>query len=182
MTFTETILSGVFVVESDVFTDDRGAFVRAWMPEEFAAHGLETHVAQCSMAQNRHRGTIRGMHYRAAPFAEAKVIRAVRGTVFDVAIDLRPESPTYRRWVGVELSAANRRVLYIPRGLAHGYQTLTDDAELVYFVSAPYAPDHERGVRWNDPAFGIVWPLGAPSVIHERDATYPDFDPASVTR
>jgi len=176
MTFTETELPGVFVVESDVFPDDRGAFVRAWMPDEFAARGLETGIAQCSLALNHRRGTIRGLHYQIAPLAEAKVIRAVRGAVFDVAIDLRPESPTYLRWVGVELSDRNRQVLYVPPGFAHGYQTLADQTEILYFVSAPYSPEHQRGVRWNDPAFAIDWPLGAPTSIHERDATYPDFD------
>jgi len=176
MTFQETSLPGVWIVDSDVFPDDRGTFVRAWIPDEFSARGLETGIAQCSLSSNHRRGTIRGMHYQAPPFEEVKVIRAVRGTVFDVAVDLRPGSPTFCRWVGVELSAANRRLLYIPQGFAHGYQTLSDDTELLYFVSAPYVPEHQRGVRWNDPALAIDWPLGSPSVIHERDATYPDFD------
>lgn len=175
MVFVETTLPGVFVVECDVFTDERGAFVRAWMPDEFQRRGLDTRIAQCSIAVNKKRGTIRGLHYQAAPLEEVKNVRAIRGTVFDVAVDLRPDSPTFRQWVGVELSADNRRMLYIPQGLAHGYQTLTDDAELFYLVSTPYSAAHQRGVRWNDPAFGIAWPLGAPTVINDRDREYPDF-------
>jgi dTDP-4-dehydrorhamnose 3,5-epimerase len=116
------------------------------------------------------------MHYQAAPFEEAKVIRVVRGSVFDVAVDLRPDSPAFGQWVGWELTADNRQMMYVPPGCAHGYQTLADDTEVFYFVSAAYSPPHQRGVRWNDPAFGIVWPLGQPTSIHERDATYPDFD------
>lgn len=175
MTFTELLIPGVWQVDADVFPDARGAFIRAWMPDEFASRGLETGIAQCSMATNHHRGTIRGLHYQSAPHEEVKVVRVVRGAIFDVAVDLRPDSPTFRRWVGVELSAGNRRLLYLPKGMAHGYQTLTDDTEILYFVSAPYSPPHQQGVRWNDPAFGIDWPLGAPTMIHDRDATYPDF-------
>jgi dTDP-4-dehydrorhamnose 3,5-epimerase len=158
-----------------VFEDERGLFARAWMPDEFAAHGLETRIAQASLALTRRKGTIRGMHFQAAPFEEAKVVRAVRGGIFDVAVDLRPDSPTFKQWTGHELTSENRQVMYVPPGCAHGYQTLTDDAEVLYFVSAPYSPPHQRGVRWNDPAFGIGWPLGAPSSIHERDAGYADF-------
>lgn len=176
MIFTETAIAGVFIVDPDVYHDDRGAFVRAWMPDEFAARGLETRIAQGSLASSRARGTIRGMHYQAEPFAEAKIVRVVRGAVYDVIVDLRPESPTYRRWVGTELSETNRRIMYAPPGCAHGYQTLVDDTEVFYFVSAPYSPDHQRGVRWNDPAFGVTWPLGPPTRIHQRDATYPDFE------
>ena len=175
MKFTPTSIAGVLVVTPDVFEDERGLFARAWMPEEFAAHGLETRIAQGSLALTRRRGTIRGMHFQAAPFEEAKVVRAVRGAIYDVAVDLRPDSPTFRQWTGHELSAENRLVMYVPPGCAHGYQTLTDDAEVFYFVSAPYSPPHQRGVRWNDPVFGIKWPLGTPSSIHERDAAYPDF-------
>lgn len=176
MQFTETRIPGVWLVEPDVFVDDRGVFVRAWMPEEFAARGLDTRIAQGSLTLTRRRGSIRGLHYQAPPQDEAKVIRVIRGAIFDVAVDLRPESPTYRQWVGCELGAENRRILYIPRGCAHGYQTLADDTEVFYFVSAPYSPPHQRGVRWDDPAFGINWPLGRPASIHDRDATYPDFD------
>jgi dTDP-4-dehydrorhamnose 3,5-epimerase len=127
------------------------------------------------MASNHRRGTVRGMHYQSAPHQEVKVVRVVRGAIFDVAVDLRPGSPTFRQWVGVELSAANRRVLYVPTGLAHGYQTLEDDTDVLYFVSAPYVPALQQGVRWNDPAIGIDWPLGTPTIIHPRDAAYPDL-------
>ena len=175
MKFTDTRIAGVGIVDSDVFMDERGAFVLAWMSDEFAARGLDTRIAQASLALTRDRGSIRGLHYQAAPFEEFKVIRAVRGAVFDVAVDLRPDSPTYLTWVGCELSADNRRVMYVPPGCAHGYQTLADDTEVFYFVSAPYSPPHQRGVRWNDPAFGIQWPLGPPTRIHQRDASYPDL-------
>ena len=175
MRFTETSIPGVFLIDPDVFEDERGAFVRAWMPDEAAAHGLETKIVQASLALTRDRGTIRGLHYQAAPFGEAKTVRTVRGAIFDVAVDLRPDSPTYLRWVGFELSAANRRVMYLPVGCAHGYQTLEDNSEVFYFVSAAYSPAHQRGARWNDAAFGIKWPLGAPTCINARDAEYPDY-------
>ncbi len=175
MQFTAAPLEGVWIVDCDVFPDDRGLFARAWMPDEFQAHGLETIIAQCSFAFNHRCGTIRGMHYQAAPVEETKVVRVTRGRVFDVVVDVRRESPTHAQWFGVELTADNRRMLYVPKGFAHGYQTLSDDAELLYFISAPFSPAHQRGVRWNDAAFGITWPLGAPTMINERDATYPDY-------
>ena len=175
MRFIEQRLAGLVVIESDVFPDERGAITRAWMPQEFQDHGLSTEIAQCLLAFNHRRGTIRGMHYQAEPARQHKTTRVTRGAVFDVAVDLRPDSPTYCQWVGTELSADNRRALYIPPGFAHGYQTLTDDAEVFYFVSHGYSPADQRGVRYNDPAFGIAWPLGAPTMIHERDATYADF-------
>ena len=175
MTLTETALAGVWLIDADVFPDERGSFIRAWMPEEMAARGLDTAIAQCSMAASHRRGTIRGMHFQTAPFEETKFIRTVCGSIFDVAVDLRPDSPTFRKWVGYELSAKNRRAMYLSPGIAHGYQTLSDDTEVLYFVSAPYSPSHAAGVRWDDPAFGIVWPLGAPSIISDRDARYPDF-------
>jgi len=175
MKFHETRIPGVHVIDSDIFPDERGAFVRAWVASEFDTRGLEAGIAQASLATNPRRGTIRGLHYQAPPFEEVKLIRAIRGAVFDVALDLRPASPTFRQWFGLELSAGNYRTLYIPKGVAHGYQTLTDDAEIFYFVSAPYSPPHQRGVRWNDPAFGIGWPLGQPTAISPRDAAFPDF-------
>jgi dTDP-4-dehydrorhamnose 3,5-epimerase len=177
MRFDLTALADVLVISPPVFEDSRGAFVINWRPDFFAERGLETRIAQASTAVTRRRGSIRGMHYQAEPFAETKIVRVVRGAIFDVAVDLRPGSPTYLKWVACDLSAANRKMLYIPAGFAHGYQTLDDDTEVTYFVSAPYSPDHQRGARWNDPAFGITWPLGSPSQIHERDATYPDFEP-----
>ena len=175
MVFSETRIPGVLIVDCDVFRDERGAFVRAWLPEAFAARGLDVHIAQASMALNDARGTLRGLHYQTAPHEEVKLIRVTRGAIFDVAVDLRPDSPTFRQWVGAELNDRDHRMMYIPRGCAHGYQTLTDNAEVFYFVSAAYSPAHQAGVRWNDPAFGIVWPLGAPRVINARDASYPDF-------
>jgi dTDP-4-dehydrorhamnose 3,5-epimerase len=175
MTFHETRIPGVLIVEPDIFPDERGAFIRAWLPDEFTARGLDSRLAQASVAVNRARGTIRGLHYQTAPFEEVKVIRAIRGAIYDIALDLRRDSPTFLQWAGVELAADTHRMLYVPQGCAHGYQTLTDDAQVFYFVSAPYSPAHQAGVRWNDPAFGIEWPLGTPTVINQRDATYPDY-------
>ncbi|MEZ5319952.1 MAG: dTDP-4-dehydrorhamnose 3,5-epimerase [Vicinamibacterales bacterium] len=175
MQFAETPIPGVWIVDGPAFADERGSLFPAWVQSDFAARGLETGIAQVTMATNHQRSTLRGLHYQASPMEEVKVIRAVRGAVYDVVVDLRPDSPTFCRWTGVELSADNRRMLYVPRGFAHGYQTLTDDTEIVYLVSTPYSPGHQRGVRWDDPAFGIAWPLGAPAVIHPRDAAYPDF-------
>lgn len=179
MTFTELKLPGVWLVEPDVFPDERGMFARAWVQDDLASRGLETGIVQCGLASNRRRGTIRGLHYQTAPFEEVKFVRATRGAVFDVAVDLRPDSPTYCDWVGVELSADNRLSLYLPRGVAHGYQTLTDDADVLYFVSSAYSPAHQAGVRWDDPAFGVRWPLGAPAVMSDRDRALPDFTPAA---
>jgi dTDP-4-dehydrorhamnose 3,5-epimerase len=175
MTVHETRIPGVLVIDPDVFPDERGAFVRAWLPDEFAARGLETGIAQASVAVNRTRGTIRGLHYQTPPCEEVKLVRVTRGAIYDIAVDLRRESPTFLQWVGVELAQGTHRMLYVPRGCAHGYQTLTDDAEVLYFVSAPYSPGHQAGVRWNDPLFAIDWPLGAPAMIHQRDASYPDY-------
>ena len=175
MEFTATPIEGVWIIAPDVFEDARGTFVRAWMPDEFASRGLDTRIAQGSLARTITKGSIRGMHYQAAPFEEAKVVRAVRGGIFDVAVDLRPDSPTYLKWTGATLTAENRRVMYVPPGCAHGYQTLEDDTEVFYFVSAPYTPSHQRGARWDDPAFGIVWPPCASRVIAPRDLSFPDF-------
>ena len=175
MQIHDTTIPGVRLIDADVFPDERGAFVRTWAAAEFEAHGLDTQVTQASLATNRRRGTIRGLHYQTAPFEEVKVIRAVRGVVWDVALDLRADSPTFGQWFGIELGEDNHRLLYIPRGVAHGYQTLTDHADVFYFVSAPYSPAHQRGVRWDDPAFGIAWPLGPPAALSARDAAFPDF-------
>ncbi|HUL74523.1 MAG TPA: dTDP-4-dehydrorhamnose 3,5-epimerase family protein [Vicinamibacterales bacterium] len=175
MTFTDTAVAGMFVIEGDLHADARGSLEVAWQREVLARRGLETAVAQGSVAVNHRRGTLRGLHYQAAPFEEVKIVRVVRGAAFDVALDLRPDSPTYRRWFGVELSADNGRMVYLPRGVAHGYQTLADDTVVFYLVSTPYEPGHQRGVRWNDPAFGIAWPIDRPTAISERDATFPDY-------
>lgn len=175
MTFTETKLAGMFIITPDVFPDERGSFEAAWQLEALARHGLDTRLAQASISTNLRRGTIRGLHYQAPPFEEVKIVRVIRGAAWDVAVDLRPDSPTFRQWCGVELSTDNHRLVYLPRGFAHGYQTLTDDTDVLYFVSAPYARDRQRGVRWNDPAFGIAWPGGAPTSMSERDRQFPDF-------
>jgi dTDP-4-dehydrorhamnose 3,5-epimerase len=170
--YLPTPLPGVTVLEPDPVSDDRGLFARTWDPAEAARHGIDPTVAQCSTSYNRRRGTLRGMHYQAAPYGEAKLVRCTAGAIFDVALDLRPGSPTYRRWHGVELSAANRRGYYLPEGIAHGFVSLTDDAEVYYQISAPFHPESARGVRWDDPAFAIEWPI-APVVVSERDQQCP---------
>jgi dTDP-4-dehydrorhamnose 3,5-epimerase len=169
-----TELPGAFVVEPELLRDDRGFFARTWDAVEFERAGLEPHVVQCSVSFNRTRGTLRGMHYQIAPYEEAKLVRCDAGSIFDVAVDLRRTSPTFMRWAGVELTAENRRALYVPPGCAHGFLTLKDATQVHYQISAPYSPDCARGVRWDDPAFGITWP-GDVRVINERDRTYPDF-------
>ena len=150
----------------DPRTDERGFFARAFCQREFAALGLETGLVQANVSGSRHAGTIRGLHYQVAPAEETKLMRCIRGSAWDVIVDLRPESRTFGQWFGTELSADNRRQLYVPRGFAHGYQTLVDDAEMFYLVSAFHSPEHERGIRWNDPAFAIHWPVLDLSLIH----------------
>lgn len=174
MIFRETALPGVFVIEPEPWEDQRGFFARTWCQREFAEHGLDPRLVQCSVSFNRRRGTLRGMHYQAPPHAEAKLIRCTRGAIWDVALDLRSGSPTFGQHVGEELSAANRAALYIPEGFAHGFQTLEDDTEVLYQMSEFYAPDAARGIRFDDPAFGIRWPLPEPIMLN-RDRTYPDF-------
>lgn len=177
MIFLETELPGAFAIDLERRDDERGFFARAWCEEEFRDNGLSTRVVQCNVAFNHTRGTLRGMHFQEAPHAEVKVIRCTRGGIFDVIIDLRPESETFTRWIGVELTDDNRRMLYVPAGFAHGYQTLEDDTETFYQVSEFYAPHAEGGVRWNDPAFGIDWPLEV-TIVSEKDTRWPDFQPA----
>jgi len=172
--FTETILKGAWVIEPERREDDRGFFARTFCEKEFAEHGLETRVAQCNISFNRRKGTLRGMHYQAAPFEEAKLVRCTMGAIFDAIIDLRPASPTFKKSFSLELTASNRRMLYIPRDFAHGFQTLVDDTEVFYQMAQVYSAEHARGVRWNDPAFGIHWPADE-RIIHERDKNYPDF-------
>jgi dTDP-4-dehydrorhamnose 3,5-epimerase len=174
--FTETKVAGAFLIEPEPIGDERGLFARTFCREEFEAHGLNPVVAQCNLSFNHCRGTLRGLHYQAAPHQEAKLVRCTRGAIWDVAVDLRPGSPTYRAWFGAELSDGNRASLYIPQGCAHGFLSLTDAAEVAYQMSAPYAPGAARGVRWDDPAFGIEWP-GEVLVINQRDASYPDVEP-----
>ena len=175
MRFTETELAGVLVVDPEPTSDERGLFARTFDSAEFARRGLRSHFPQCSVSFNTHAATLRGMHYQAAPHGEAKLVRCTAGGVFDVAVDLREGSPTRGRWVGVELTAANRRGLYVPEGCAHGFQTLADATEVFYQISAEYVPGAARGVRWDDPALGIAWPAAESRVISERDRTYPDL-------
>lgn len=172
MKVTETLVPGVFLIEPEPIEDERGFFARTWCAEEFRRHQLNPDLAQCSVSFNRIRGTLRGMHYQVEPWAEAKLVRCTSGAIYDVALDLRPGSPAYRRWVGVELTSRNHFGLYIPEGVAHGFQTLSDDCEVFYQISVPYHSESARGVRWDDPAFGIRWPLAEP-LLSERDASCP---------
>lgn len=172
MTFTETRLPGAWIVDLTPIHDHRGFFAMTWAASEFAARGLDASLAQCNLAFNHRKGTLRGLHFQRAPHEQVKLVRCVRGAVYDVIVDLRPESPAFRQWAGVELTADNRRMLYVPAGLAHGYVTLSDAVEVIYQASTPWAHESEGGVRWDDPAFGIEWPF-EPIVISERDATWP---------
>jgi dTDP-4-dehydrorhamnose 3,5-epimerase len=174
MRFTETPLSGAYIVDAEAREDERGLFARTFCAEEFAAHGLDARVAQCSISFNRRTGTLRGLHYQAAPHAEAKLVRCTAGAIFDVVVDLRPESPTYTRHFAVTLTPHDRRALYVPVGFAHGFQTLADETEVLYQISHPFSVT--TGVRWDDPTFGIDWPPVAERFMNERDRTFPDFD------
>lgn len=174
MIFTETKLRGAYIIELERRSDERGFFARAFDQEAFAARGLNPAIVQCNISYSRLRGTLRGMHFQAAPHAETKLIRCTAGAVYDVIIDLRPDSPTFCQWIGVELSAENRRLLYVPEGFAHGLQTLADDTEVFYQMGAPYVAEAARGVRYNDPTFGIIWPLPV-TVISDRDQGFEDF-------
>ena len=178
MIFRETKLAGAFIIEPDTYTDERGFFSRNWSQKEFEAHGLVETFVESNTSRSVKTGTLRGMHFQAAPYAQAKLVRCTAGAIYDVIIDLRPDSPSFKRWEAVELSAENRLSLYIPRGFAHGFQTLLDDSEVFYQVSAYYEPSSAGGVRWNDPAFGIEWPEATRTII-ARDNKYPDFDPGA---
>ena len=161
------------VVELEPFLDERGSFARIWASEELAAQGLTATLAQCSISRNVRAGTIRGLHFQEAPHEEAKLVRCIRGAMFDVAVDLRSGSLTRGQWFGVELSAENGRALYVPEGCAHGFQTLVDDTEVLYLISTPYVPAAQAGVRWDDPALAITWPDAPTRTISERDAAWP---------
>ena len=174
MIFWETRLAGAFLIEPEKREDERGFFARTFCREEFVARGLNPEVAQCNVSFNKRKGTLRGMHYQVPPFAEAKLIRCTAGAIFDVIIDLRESSSTFQQHFAVELCASKGKMLYIPEGFAHGFQTLLDDTEVFYQMSQPYAPECARGVRWDDPSFGIEWP-SAERTILERDRNYPDF-------
>jgi dTDP-4-dehydrorhamnose 3,5-epimerase len=170
--FMPTDVAGAFVIEQERHADERGYFARTWCARELADQGLEPALSQCSVSFNRRQGTLRGLHYQVPPHAEVKIVRCTRGAIYDVALDLRPDSPTFRRWMGAELSPENGRALYVPRGCAHGFYSLTDDAEVAYQIAGEYAPEAARGVRWNDPFHDVRWP-GAVRVIAPRDEGYP---------
>ncbi|OLE53303.1 MAG: dTDP-4-dehydrorhamnose 3,5-epimerase [Acidobacteria bacterium 13_1_20CM_3_53_8] len=174
MIFTETRLKGAYIIEPERMEDERGFFALSWSEREFKAHGLDARLLECNISFNMRRGTLRGMHYQVAPHAQAKLVRCTRGAIYDVAVDLRPESETFKQWVAVELSARNCLQFYIPAGLAHGFQTLEDETEISYQMSEVYAPKCAGGVRWNDTAFSIEWPE-MERIITDRDAQYPDF-------
>ena len=174
MIFLPTALAGAFVLDPERFADERGFFARTWCAREAEEHGLDPRMVQCSTSYNKTKGTLRGMHFQAPPHAEAKLVRCTRGAMYDVIIDLRPSSSTFTRHVAVMLSAENGRAIYVPEGFAHGFQTLEAETEVLYQMSAFYVPSHSRGVRWDDPAFGIAWPP-AERIISERDRSYPDF-------
>ncbi len=179
MIFTETKLTGAFVIEPERFADERGFFARSWSAREFAEAGVDARLAECNVSFNRKQGTLRGMHYQVAPHAQAKLVRCTMGAIYDVIVDLRPQSPTFKQWVAAELTAHNRLMLYVPGDFAHGFQTLTDNTEVLYQMTDVFAPDCARGVRWDDPAFRIEWPTtaagGGERIIIRRDREYPDF-------
>jgi dTDP-4-dehydrorhamnose 3,5-epimerase len=173
--FTETRLKGSFIVEPEVFEDERGYFARTWCSREFGERGLEARVAQCNTSYNKRKGTLRGMHFQRSPMTEVKLVRCARGAMYDVIVDLRPESVTFKEWVAVELTGANLKSLYVPERFAHGFQTLEDDTEVFYQMSQYYSPEHQAGVRWDDPAFSIDWPEEKVRTMSERDRSFPDF-------
>lgn len=175
MKFHETKLPGVFEIQLEPQSDERGFFARTWCQSEFEGHGLNSRLVQCSISFSTRRGTLRGLHYQAKPHEETKVVRCTRGAIYDVAVDLRHHSPTYKAWIAVTLTAENRRMLYIPEGCAHGFLTLEDNAEVCYQMTAFYNPESARGVRWDDPTFQIAWPEHV-EVISERDRSYPNFE------
>jgi dTDP-4-dehydrorhamnose 3,5-epimerase len=177
-----TPITGVFLLDIDPRGDERGWFARIWCKREFEEVGLDANWVQCNGSYSRHAGTVRGLHFQTAPHEEAKLIRCIRGSVYDVVADVRPDSPTYGKWVGFELSAENRKMVYVGPGLAHGYQTLEDDTEVLYPVTAFYAPSFERGIRWDDPFFAIMWPDVTNRIVSAKDQSWPDFAPLSARR
>jgi dTDP-4-dehydrorhamnose 3,5-epimerase len=172
MVFQQSKIAGAWIIDIAPFRDHRGFFATTWLPDELRKHGIDPTLAQCNLAFNFKRGTLRGMHFQKAPHAQAKIIRATRGALVDVIVDLREDSPSYRKWDAVELSADNHRMLFMPEGIAHGYLTLEDNTEAYYHASSPYQPSAESGVRWDDPAFGIEWPF-APTEISDKDRQWP---------
>ena len=179
MIFTESTLAGAYTIELTRAGDERGFFARTFCAAEFAARGLPAEMPQCSVSYNAHKGTLRGLHFQAAPHGEEKLVRCTAGAIFDVIVDLRADSPTHRRWFGTELTAENRRSVFVPKGCAHGFITSRDDSEVLYMISVPHAPGFERGVRWDDPALAIQWPI-EPAVISARDAAHPLLNASSA--
>lgn len=174
MIFKEPLLKGAYVIEPESLTDERGFFARVFCQREFEAHGIDFDIVQCSISHNKAKGTLRGMHYQVAPKAEAKLMRCTKGAIYDVIIDMRPDSLTYCKWMAVELTSENRKMVYVPEGFAHGFQTLEANTEVFYQMNEFYAREYAKGVRWNDPAFSIKWPIKT-AVISEKDKTYPSF-------
>lgn len=174
MKFIETPLKGAYVVELEKRGDERGFFARSFCVDEFKERGLNPTVLQANISGSTKKGTLRGLHYQTAPMAEVKFIRCMKGAVFDVLVDVRPDSPTFKKWYGIELSVDNQKAVYIPEGFAHGHQTLQFDSQIMYMVSQVYSPEHERGIRYNDPAIGVLWPL-VPTVMSGKDKAWPDF-------
>ncbi len=174
MIFTETKLAGAYIIDLNKMEDERGFFARTFCTQELEEHSLISDIKQANMSWNEKRGTLRGMHYQVNPYQETKLIRCTRGALYDVIIDLRSDSPTYRQWIGVELTADNRRALFVPKDFAHGFITLEDNTDAFYMVSQSYVPGAEEGIRWNDPQFEIVWPI-EPDCISEKDANWADY-------
>jgi dTDP-4-dehydrorhamnose 3,5-epimerase len=175
MRFSETKLAGAYVIDLETRVDERGFFARTFCEREFAEHGLPTRFPQCNISRNTRARTLRGMHYNAAPHFESKLVRCGSGSIYDVIVDLRPGSPTRLQWIGVELSAKTGRALFVPERFAHGFLTLEDDTDVLYHMGASFQAEAARGLRWNEPRFGLEWPV-PPEIIAPRDATYPDFD------
>lgn len=176
MRFTKTKLPGVVLIDLKTIEDERGFFARYFCKREYAEQGLDNEIVQINNSFNLKRGTLRGMHYQSAPCGEVKVVRCIAGALYDVVIDLRRGSPTYLQWLGVELTAKNRTMLYVPKGFGHGFMTTADNTEALYLVTEYYTPGHEGGIRWDDPRFAIRWPF-PPQVVSEKDGSWPDFDP-----
>ncbi len=182
MIFTETKLEGAYIIDIEPWKDERGFFARSWCQDEFEKLGLNPRLVQCNISFNKTRGTLRGMHFQVAPFAEAKLVRCTMGAMMDVIIDLRPGSVTFKQWVSVELSAENRRMLYIPEEFANGFQTLTDNCEIFYQMSEIFHPECARGVRWDDPAFAIEWPELSARILTENDRSFTDFSTNDILK
>ncbi|MFF2018102.1 dTDP-4-dehydrorhamnose 3,5-epimerase [Paenibacillus sp. NPDC058177] len=177
MRFTETKLSGAYLIEMQLLTDSRGHFARSWCYEEFASRGLEASFVQCNISYNKYKGTLRGLHYQSFPYEETKLVRCTKGSIYDVIVDIRPNSPTYKQWFGIELSETNYKMLYIPKGFAHGFQTLSDDTEVFYQMGQVYKEEYARGLKWDDPVFNITWPKEEKDrIISERDLNYDRYE------